>query len=208
MKYVKKQYSDREISIFEGMVSLLNQGKYLHELKVADIAAAAGMGKSTAYEYFSSKKDIIRESVQYHIFKEFEALSDFISRQDSFSGMIENAMDYIIDMLKTRFFSLLMMLFNLDQSELQRLTCEDNDMINIIQTSVNEQIKKILEVGKKEKLIGQEVTTDDCRIILIGIISAFSNEVRFIVSKKSLEDDELLSDLKKRTHNILLKALN
>ena len=130
--------------------------------------------------------------------------------------MIENAMDYIIDMLKTRFFSLLMMLFNLDQSELQRLTCEDNDMINMIQTSINEQIKKILVVGKKEKLIGQDVTTDDCRIILIGIISAFSNEVRFIVSKaesinkQSLEDnncDELLSNLKKRTLKILLKAL-
>ena len=52
MKLVN-EYSEKEISIFKGIMDLLNQGYRIHEMKVADIAAAAGIGKGTVYEYFA-----------------------------------------------------------------------------------------------------------------------------------------------------------
>ena len=55
MKLVN-EYSEKEISIFKGIMDLLNQGYRIHEMKVADIAAAAGIGKGTVYEYFATKK--------------------------------------------------------------------------------------------------------------------------------------------------------
>lgn len=218
---MKKQrtYSDKEKSIFEGIITLLNKGYHLHELKVADISAAAGMGKSTAYEYFSSKEQIIKEAIYYHVYKESQAFARFISSQRSFTGVLEKSMDYIIDMLKTRFSGLLLMVLNLEQSELLQFVCEDNDMVAEIQKSINAQVQKILALGKKEGLVGQDITTDDGRIVLIGLISAFSNEVRLIHGKtvlpferipkrkKTHDSEKAIEDLKRRTINIILKAL-
>ena len=204
----KKDYSSREIAIFEAMVTLLNRGKRFHELKVADITAAADMGKGTAYEYFASKEEIMRESIRYHAFKELSAFSYFISSQDSFMGMINNYMEYIVDMMQTRFSSLMMILINLEQSELQQLIHEDNELVTTIQYVINEQIDSVLVLGKKEGLIGDNVTITECRLVFTGIMSSFTNEVRLLQSKRDPKQyDKLLNDLKKATVSIILKAL-
>lgn len=45
--------------IFQGVLSLAQQGVPLYEVKVQAIATAAGLGKGTLYEYFSSKEEIL-----------------------------------------------------------------------------------------------------------------------------------------------------
>ena len=62
-----KEYSEKEKAIFKGIMDLLNQGHRIHELKVSDIAAAAGIGKGTVYEYFSTKEEILRQAVSYYV---------------------------------------------------------------------------------------------------------------------------------------------
>lgn len=216
----EKEYSAKEISIFEGVFALLNQGRQLHELKVADIAAAANMGKGTAYEYFSSKEDILRQALGYHVVKEFEMYKEYTSGQDGFIRLIEKTLDYIIDMLQTRFSSLIMMVHNLNHSGLKQLVCADGDMLNVIKTRVNEQIQTVFNAGKKDKLIGDDVTFDDCRLVVNGLMSSFSNEVRLIRSKaychneqpaanpgQEAQADGSLTALKARTLKLLLKAL-
>ena len=66
---------------------------------MADIAPAAGMGKGTAYEYFSSKEKIRREAIRYHVCMEFQAFSGFVSASDGFVSMLRKSMDYIVDMI-------------------------------------------------------------------------------------------------------------
>ncbi len=75
------QYSPKQILIFEGVMNLLQEGRPIHELKVAEIAEASGMGKSTAYEYFSSKEEIIREALTYHMSENFKIWSGLSLRQ-------------------------------------------------------------------------------------------------------------------------------
>ena len=48
--------SEKELAIYQGVLRLLEQGADIHALKASDIAAAAGLGKGTLYNYFSSKE--------------------------------------------------------------------------------------------------------------------------------------------------------
>lgn len=54
------QRREKEIAVYEAVLKLLGQGENLSALTVSRIAAAAGIGKGTVYEYFSSKEEIVR----------------------------------------------------------------------------------------------------------------------------------------------------
>ena len=51
---------EKKTQVYLGVISLVQQGRSLNELKVSEIAEASGIGKGTCYEYFSSKEEIIR----------------------------------------------------------------------------------------------------------------------------------------------------
>ena len=91
-----KEYSEKEKAIFKGIMDLLNQGYRIHEMKVADIAAAAGIGKGTVYEYFATKEEIIREAISYHVYQEYERLTALITEQPSLIATIVTIMDYLV----------------------------------------------------------------------------------------------------------------
>lgn len=189
-----REYAAKEIDLFQGIVKLLNEGRSIHELKVADIASAAGMGKGTAYEYFSSKEEIIREAIRYHVCMEFQAFSGFVSASDGFVSMLRKSMDYIVDMINSRFSSLLIMALSLNFSDIQRLTCEDGNLLPAIEKGIRDQMNIILETGKKEGLIGSEITAEECTLVLGGLYSGFSNEVRFILGKEAFLKEQLNCD--------------
>lgn len=220
-----REYAPKEMDLFEGIVALLNEGRSIHELKVADIAAAAGMGKGTAYEYFSSKEEIIREAIRYHICLEFKVFSEFMSRKNGFVSMLEKSMDYIVDMIHNRFSSLLIMALSLNFSDIQRLTCSDENLFPTIENEIYEQMSVIFRAGKQEGLIGGAVTAEECIFVLGGLYSAFSCEVRFLLGKEPFERAapkdgdvrkpcnseeecfERIEQLKKMLLKVVLKAL-
>ncbi len=220
-----REYASKEIDLFEGIAKLLNEGRSIHELKVADIASAAGMGKGTAYEYFSSKEEIIHEAIRYRICLEFKAFSEFVSDSSGFVSMLEKSMDYIADMIGNRFSSLLVMALSLNFSDIRRLTCEDEDLLPAIEKGIRDQMRIILEAGKKEGLIGPDITAEECTIVLGGLYSGFSNEVRFLLGKETLlngnlprlsgqspcadakECDERIRELRQTVLKLVLKAL-
>ena len=49
---------EKKTQVYLGVISLVQQGRSLNELKVSEIAVASGIGKGTCYEYFSSKEEI------------------------------------------------------------------------------------------------------------------------------------------------------
>lgn len=64
---MSKENSGKRQAILAGVVTLLESGQSLHTMKVADIAAAAGVGKGTVYEYFGTKEEVISRAVVDHL---------------------------------------------------------------------------------------------------------------------------------------------
>ena len=50
---------EKVLAMYRAVVDLINEGNDIKVLKVSDITGCAGIGKGTAYEYFSSKEEII-----------------------------------------------------------------------------------------------------------------------------------------------------
>ena len=62
--------------LYEAVLAMVTNGWDINRMKVSDITAQAGIGKGTAYEYFSSKEEIIANAVLYDV--EMENLYRFL----------------------------------------------------------------------------------------------------------------------------------
>lgn len=83
-----KQYNEKEIGIFTGVIKLLKQGKMMNELKASEIAEASGIGKGTLYDYFSSKDEILIHTLLYSMQQELNKCEE-ISLNKSFLNQTE-----------------------------------------------------------------------------------------------------------------------
>ena len=78
---MKNNWSPKEISIFNGVLKLARQGADITKITSRQIASAAGMGKATIYDYFSTKEEIIFAALAWSMSQqaaEFAAAMDRI----------------------------------------------------------------------------------------------------------------------------------
>ena len=61
-----RNLSEKQILIYKAIVDLINEGADVSGMKVGEITARAGIGKGTAYEYFSSKEEMVIEALEYN----------------------------------------------------------------------------------------------------------------------------------------------
>lgn len=62
-----KDVSEKEKAIYMAIAELMNEGADLNALTVSEITGRAGIGKGTAYEYFSDKDEMIAKALFYHV---------------------------------------------------------------------------------------------------------------------------------------------
>ena len=77
---------EKKAAVFRAVLHLLRQGRPLGDLKVSDIAEAAGIGKGTVYEYFPSREELLRDAMQYSRAQGFAELYEAISTAEGFAG--------------------------------------------------------------------------------------------------------------------------
>ncbi len=100
----------RKIEIIEAAIRVFGEYGY-HEGKMEEIADKAGIGKSTIYEYFSSKKEIFQKMLQ-HVFETYieevqKATLKKSSARDKFMALLNyhwNFIDLYVDTIEQIFF--------------------------------------------------------------------------------------------------------
>lgn len=80
----EEKLSPKVKALYDAVTELISEEMDIKEIKVSDITGRAGIGKGTAYEYFSNKEEIISNALIYHInrictyvMEELEGLTDF-----------------------------------------------------------------------------------------------------------------------------------
>lgn len=65
--HMSKEHSPKEQAIYQAVIELFEEGTDLNNLTVAEITKKAGIGKGTAYEYFSDKEEMIAKALFYNV---------------------------------------------------------------------------------------------------------------------------------------------
>ena len=79
-----RNYSEKEMTIFGGVLKLAREGTDLSRITAKQIADAAGMGKATIYDYFSSKEEIIVKALVFALENQNMAMREKLARLSSF----------------------------------------------------------------------------------------------------------------------------
>ncbi len=146
------------LAMYQAVMEFINEGCDINTLKVADITGRAGIGKGTAYEYFSSKEEIISSSVLYYVQECFEKLQQISTDDGTFQQKVNEVMDFIDGHVKEKqgvFFLIKMVLDSYEipknlQDEYERMKhqCCDKEK--------NEIIDRIVQEGIREGLIREQ----------------------------------------------------
>ncbi len=81
-------YKEKEVLIFNALISLYGEGNEIPEITVSQIAKEAGIGKGTIYEYFSSKEDIVSNAIVYSFNSKLDDLKLLLSLEKPFEETV------------------------------------------------------------------------------------------------------------------------
>lgn len=86
---------EKVLMIYNAVEKLAEEGNDVTTLKVSDIAARAGIGKGTVYEYFESREEVIYQAVFYNISKSIETILYIFSENCGFKERFCKMLEYI-----------------------------------------------------------------------------------------------------------------
>lgn len=76
-----RNISEKEKAIYIAIVELMQEGTDLNRLTVSEITGRAGIGKGTAYEYFSDKEEMIAKALFYYARELCKLLYQLVDRE-------------------------------------------------------------------------------------------------------------------------------
>ena len=95
LQELEKQYPPKVKAMYEAVLELFASGRELGTLKVSEITAKAGIGKGTAYEYFSTKEEMIVGAIRYEASKHIAIIAELIEKGQSFQEIIFQGLDML-----------------------------------------------------------------------------------------------------------------
>ena len=195
------KYSEKEIQIFSGVLKLAGQGLDLSRITARQIADAAGMGKATIYDYFSSKEEIVSGAMLYSLEKQRQRFGRAVSSAADFKSKMMCVYDGVIDSVENS-----SSLFNMAMAAkggMEPGSFHKDGRSCPLEGAVKEffrVIYQIIDCGRQEgsiRLTGDRVYTD---MVIIGNI--------FAVGKEAREGRENHSRIKAKAFEMLVKALS
>ena len=147
------EYPEKVVLMNEAVNSLLAEGRNINTMSVSEITNRAGIGKGTAYEYFSSKEEIIARSLEANLATQIHDLVEREAGINSFREMLEVIVEWMTDNFKKNTGFTILFKNAVDPttiSDKQRQAFHEKCPGEQI---IMEMIGQILRVGEKEGVI-------------------------------------------------------
>lgn len=91
--------AEKEMLMYEAVIEMIQENYDINSIKVSDITSRAGIGKGTAYEYFSSKEEIIVKALFYDTYVHILNVDKIIKADKTFREKYYLLMDYLEEKL-------------------------------------------------------------------------------------------------------------
>lgn len=93
---MNKSISPKEEAIYKAVLELFEEGAELESMTVSEITRRAGIGKGTAYEYFSDKEEMIAKALFYNAEIFSKQLYDGVCKEKN----IYDKVNYVLVMME------------------------------------------------------------------------------------------------------------
>lgn len=87
--------ADKEMLMYKAVIEMIQADYDINSIKVSDITSRAGIGKGTAYEYFSSKEEIIVKALLYDTYRHIKNVENIMQMATSFKEKYYLLLDYL-----------------------------------------------------------------------------------------------------------------
>ena len=165
---------EKKTQVYLGVISLVQQGRSLNELKVSEIAEASGIGKGTCYEYFSSKEEIIRETWLYTFHKEFDNFCGLLQFEQGFETGFRQILT-VMEKALSQFSPFQTLMSSVGKRELKQYVSEEA-MENIMRQMIR-LIDLLLDQALQEGVIEPQRPREYQRFVLIGVMQAYCFQI-------------------------------
>lgn len=197
--------SEKVQKMYEAIAAFVEEKRDLSAVKVSEITSRAGIGKGTAYEYFSSKEEIIVHATLWLCGQQLNRMVEGISKLGGFKEKFffllkwiqehKEYNDLIIKAMKGSF-----------QGDCEKIkTCVPEELAGLVQEHIAMQVNALLEQGYQEGIF-KEQNVEKRLIIFFGALMqyGFGTMNREDGAKMQMKENELMEF----TYECLVKALN
>ena len=101
--------SQKEEAMYEAVIEMLNEKTQVTQIKVSDITNRAGIGKGTAYEYFSSKEELVFKAFVYDSYRSIKTVEAHLKSDGTFQSKFYWLLEFVEkNLMRTKMLSALM----------------------------------------------------------------------------------------------------
>lgn len=168
MAETEKNYSPKEIAAFQGLFALAKDGRQLSSIKVQDIATAAGMGKGTLYEYFSSKEDILSGAIFYALDGVMNRFEQSADETLTFRQTLEHFFSELDSDVPFAALSMLVASMAPDQREKIRVRGQDN--MKLLFSRMKQAEARIFSAGRRKGEIDPGLDDGFCEYVIVSAL--------------------------------------
>lgn len=200
---MRESKNEKVAVIYEAVLELLEEGVDLSELKVADIAARAGIGKGTVYDYFDSKEEILGKALLHHSSVIISHLIKRLEMRQTFREKVFCCLDELQNRTKericiTKYVRMLQEQGTWKECFLKYVKREEIDKADPMRV-----IEYLLESAQKEKIITAQCPMSYQKIMMLSKLFAFI----LYVNKKDKISDCDMQEMKQYFYEGICKEL-
>ncbi len=186
---MRDKKTDKVIAIYHAVEDFIAEGVELSSMRVGDIAAKAGIGKGTTYEYFTSKEELIVKAMIYLVGSMTKRIINNMEKAETFRDKFMLLMDEMEEKVKQRacilkYFHMLSDLNLCQQLQEQLLSSEEAVKANPMRI-----IRYLLEEGRKEGVIGTNYSQSYMETVMFSKIIGFVVYVDNVFSNKDCSNE-------------------
>ena len=190
---MRDKKTDKVIAIYHAVEDFIAEGAELSTMRIGDIAAKAGIGKGTTYEYFSSKEELIVKAMLYLVGSMTKRIINKMEKAETFRDKFMLLMDEMEEKVKQRacilkYFHMLSDLNLCQQMQEQLLNSEEAVKANPMRI-----IRYLLEEGRKEGVIGTNYSQSYMETVMFSKIIGFVVYVDNVFGNKDCSN-EIMKD--------------
>jgi AcrR family transcriptional regulator len=192
--------SQTKDKIIQVLVEHIKQGTNLNEISLSKVAQEAEIGKSTVYEHFKNKEEMISSTYAYLLNKYQQILLEPIFMDSFKSAFIAQIKRILCVMSDAK--SIMDAIMNTQLDGIPSLSLEHQKLMENIQEQMNLRFTEIMTLGIQSNEIQVQNITPFTKNIIQALISGLL--LQYVKCEMDLDDDGICE----LVFNQVLKALS